>query len=57
MSLTLEQTILVSNDAGLCLYEKYGFSIENERDLKVPEEFAPRPAVRIWTMIRRKRTE
>ncbi|KAF2652627.1 hypothetical protein K491DRAFT_760242 [Lophiostoma macrostomum CBS 122681] len=49
-------TILVSNEDGLRLYEKHGFETQNERDLTVPEEFGQNTDVRIWTMIRERKS-
>jgi hypothetical protein len=38
------------------LYEKFGFVTKYERDLSVPEEFGAQPNVRIWTMIRERKS-
>lgn len=39
------------------MYEKFGFVTEKERELGVPEEFGPPPEIRIWTMVRQRKTE
>ena len=37
------------------MYKKFGFEVDSERGLVVPEEFGTQPDVKIWTMIRKRR--
>jgi hypothetical protein len=39
------------------LYEKFGFETVKERELSVPEDVGPSPGIKIWTMVRKRRTE